>query len=65
MLVVAQRDVELGDRLARQQMLQIAHERVRGAKVDVEVGTREAEEDADVFHVGEDGVDDQARLGVE
>ncbi len=55
-LVVAQGDVELGDRLARHQQLQRAGEPVRRVEVDVEVRAREAEEDADVVLVRQDRV---------
>ena len=65
MLVVAERDVELGDRFAGQQPPQIGDQGVGGPEVDVEVGAGEAEEDADVLDVGQDGVHDNPRLGVE
>ena len=64
-LVVAQRDVELGDRLAGQQLLQVADELEGRPQVDVEMGAREAEENADVLDVGQHRVDHDAAVPVQ
>ena len=56
-LVVAEGDVELGDRLSREDRLQEPDDPGRRLHVDVEVGAGEAEDDRDVVLVEEDGVD--------
>ena len=65
MLVEAERDVELGDPLLRDERREERDELARALDLDVEVGAREAEDDRDVLGGEEDGIQDDAALAVD
>jgi hypothetical protein len=62
--IQSQRDVQLGDRFQRHDRLQEDDQLARAFRLDVEVGTGEAEQDRDLLLEQHHGVHEDAAVGV-